>query len=111
MKQQQNITYKDVCEQEDTVWFEIDPKKGKQFLKWAKNIGCVWANGEEIDPRKGTQFLHVAVHSNGKIANVAMFAWVAKQFEHVTKYYFPEYIKGNKISPKEYWQQANKTRK
>lgn len=110
MEQKQNITYKEVCGKESRVWFEIDPKKGKQFLKWAKSIGCVWLNGEEIKPRKGASFFHFSIHSDGKLANVAMFAWVAKQFEDVPKYYFPEYIKGNKISPKEYWKQTHKTK-
>ncbi len=105
MNKTNGITYKEVCGSESNVWFEIDPKKGKQFLKWAKSIGCVWLNGEEIKPRKGASFFHFSVHSDGKLANVPMFAWVAKQFADVTKYYFPEYIKGNKISPKEYWKQ------
>ncbi len=78
--------YQEACGTESRVWFEIRPKEGKEFLKWAKSLGCVWLNGEEINPSKGVNFFHFSIHSDGKLANVAMFAWVAKQFEDVPKY-------------------------
>lgn len=71
-------SYKDVCGVDSCVWFEISPKEGKKFLKWAKDLGCIWVNGEIIEPRKGADFFHFSIHSDGTLANVAMFVWVAK---------------------------------
>jgi hypothetical protein len=82
--------YKDVCKNEDRVWFEIDPKKGEQFLTWAKEIGLTWLNGEEINLKKEVNFFHFSVSRDGKLTNVPYFAWHSKDFENVTKYYFPE---------------------
>ena len=97
--------YKDVCGNKECVWFEIKPSEGKKFLKWAKDLGCVWLNGEEIEPEKGADFFHFSIHNDGKLANVAMFVWFAKhpKFENVERYMFCEYIKGNFISPSEYY--------
>ena len=95
--------YKDVCKNEEKVWFEIDPKNPEEFLNWAKEIGLTWLNGEEIEPQKGGDFFHFSVSSQGKLANVPYFIWIAEQFKNVKKYYFPEFIKGNTISPKEYF--------
>ncbi len=69
--------YQDVCGTESRVWFEIRPKEGKEFLHWAKSLGCVWLNGEEIVQKKGADFFHFAIHSDGTLANVAMYAWVS----------------------------------
>ena len=98
-------TYKEVCGTESRVWFEIRPKEGKDFLKWAKALGCVWMNREEINSRKGANFFHFSIHDYGTLANVAMYAWVAKQFEKVPKYMFCEFKQGRRVSPTEYWQQ------
>lgn len=89
------MTYKDVCGSESCVWFELSDmkKEGRKFLQWAKDIGCVWLNGEEINPHKGTDFFHLAIHSDGKLANVAMFAWIAPQYANVRKVKFSEYKK------------------
>ena len=95
--------YKEVLKTEERVWFEIDPEKGKQFLKWAKSIGLVWLNGEEINPRQNVNFFHFSVSCDGTLTNVPYFVWRDKQFESITKYYFPEFLKGNLISPKDYW--------
>ncbi len=103
-------SYKEVCGKEECVWFEIKPKEGKKFLKWAKSLGCVWTNGEKINPRKGAKFFHLSIHADGTLANVPMFAWVVKhpKFENIKRYMFCEFIKGNYISPKDYWKQINK---
>ena len=73
--------YKDVCESKECVWFEINPKVSKKFLKWAKDLGCVWINGEEIEPNKGTDFFHLSIDRNGNLATVPISAWVSKQPE------------------------------
>ena len=95
--------YKDVCKNEEKVWFEINPEKSEEFLIWAKQIGLVWLNGEEINVNQEVSFFHFSVSKDGKLANVPYFVWISKEFEHVTKYYFPEYLKGNLISPKEFF--------
>ncbi len=100
--------YQDVCKTESRVWFEIHSKEGKEFLTWAKSLGCIWLNGEEIQPKKGAAFFHFAIHSDGTLANVAMYAWTAKQFEDVPKYMFCEYKNGKLVSPKEYWRTHQK---
>ena len=93
--------YKEVCGDKECVWFEIKPSEGKKFLKWAKDLGCVWLNGEEIEPEKGADFFHFSIHNDGKLANVAMFVWFSKhpKLEKVERYVFSEYLKGNKIKP------------
>ena len=48
--------YKEVCGKDECVWFEIQGNEGKKFLKWAKDLGCIWLNGEEIEPQKGADF-------------------------------------------------------
>jgi hypothetical protein len=68
-------------------------KEGRKFLQWARDLGCVWLNGEKINPRKGTDFFHLAIHADGKLANVAMFAWLVPQYKDVRKVKFSEYIK------------------
>ena len=95
--------YKDVLKEEERVWFEIDPETTEEFLTWAKEIGLTWLNGEEIEPQKGANFFHFSVTNQGKLANVPYFVWIAEEFENVKKYYFPEYKKGNLISPKDFF--------
>ena len=46
--------YKDVCGNEENVWFEISETEGQEFLQWAKDLGCSWLNGNEIIPENGT---------------------------------------------------------
>ena len=100
-------TYKDVCGNEEKIFFEIDPEGGGEFLKWAKEIGCVWLNGEEIDTQGRVDFFHLSTHSDGRLAYVSMMVWFSEQFSNVKRYYFPEYIKGNLISPDEYGEKRN----
>lgn len=51
-------SFKDVCGDEKEVWFVIhDLKKdGREFLSWAKSIGCVWNDGREINTESGSSF-------------------------------------------------------
>ena len=91
------LTYKDVCGEEPSVWFSLKDmkKEGKAFLQWARDLGCVWLNGEAIDPRGGTDFFHLAIHADSKLTNVGMFAFMArKRSSHPAPLYdFTEYIK------------------
>ncbi len=92
--------YLDVCGTNEMVWFEIQPKEGKEFLRWA---GCVWINGKEIVPENDTGFFHFSISSDGTLANIPMFTWLSKDRNSIPKYRFSEYLKGKfnkKISPK-----------
>ncbi len=91
--------YKEVCGDKECVWFEIEPNEGKEFLKWAKDLGCIWLSGEEIKPEKGANFFHFSIYSDGRLANVAMFVWFSKdpKFKNIERYTFSEFLKGNKI--------------
>ncbi len=86
--------FKDVCGNKKSVWFEIKPSESKKFLKWAKDLGCVWINGEEIEPSKGAEFFHFSIDSNGKLANVPISAWVSKQpeFKNIERYIFADFL-------------------
>ncbi len=88
------MTYKEVCGNESCVWFSLTDMKieGRKFLQWAKDLGCVWLNGEEINSRKGTDFFHLSIHADGKLSNVAMYAWVAPQYANVKRVRFSEFI-------------------
>ncbi len=88
------MTYKEVGGKEPCICFILDDQKkeGRKFLKWAKELGCVWLNGEEINPKKGVNFFHISMHSDGKLANVSMFAWIAPRFKDVKRVRFKEYI-------------------
>ena len=79
---------KHVCGDKGCVWFEIEPKDSKEFLKWAKDLGCVWVNGEEIDPCEGVGFFHFSISSDGKLGIVPIFAWVSKdsKFKDIKRY-------------------------
>ncbi len=96
------MTYKDVCAGEEVVWFTLSDKEneGRLFLQWAKELGCVWINGEEIDPEKGTDFFTLSINSDGRLANVPAFAIVSKQFETVKRVDFNAYSKAIKKSAK-----------
>lgn len=79
------LTYKDVCGNEQMVWFTVKDMKreGRAFLQWAKDLGCVWMNGEEIDPSKGTDFFTLAIHADGKLYNVSVYSYMErKQSKH-----------------------------
>ena len=91
------VTYKDVCKDEE-IWFTLSNKlkDGRLFLKWAKDLGCVWINGEEIDPSKGTDFFTLSIHSDGTLANVPAMALASKQFEGVKRVRFKDYYKALK---------------
>ena len=101
--------YKAVCGNEEEVWFETQPNEGKKFLQWAKNLGCVWLSKREIDPDEPITTLHYSIRQNGILTKIPLFAWFAKngQFDNVKRYMFCEFIQGNFVSPKEYWQRKN----
>ena len=86
--------FKEVCGNNKEVWFEIELNEGKKFLKWAKDLGCVWANGEEIEPNKGSEFFHLSISNDGKLAYVPISAWVSKgpEFKNIKRYVFADFL-------------------
>ena len=88
------MTYKDVCTEKE-IWFRLSDKKkeGKIFLQWAKELGCVWTNGEEIDPQKGTDFFTLSINCDGKLANVPAMALAAQQFKTIKRVNFADFYK------------------
>ena len=89
------MNYKDVCGSQESVWFELSDKKeeGRRFLQWAKELGCVWMNGEEIDPKGGTDFFTLCIARDGKLYNVPAMLKVSKQSVGVKRINFGEYCK------------------
>ena len=96
--------YKEVCGDKECVWFEISPSEGEEFLRWAKELGCIWVNGNEIKPENGADFFHFSIHNDGKLAYVSMLVWFAQhpKFENIERYVFSEFIKGVKVKPTSY---------
>ena len=92
------MDYKDVCAGEENVWFRLSnsKKEGKFFLKWAKDLGCMWINGKEIDPQNDTYFFTLSISSDGKLSNVPAIALVSRQFESVKRVDFITYYKSFK---------------
>lgn len=91
--------FKDVCGNDNAVWFEIQPSECEKFLKWAKSLGCVWLSGREIDCCERIAFTHLSINNEGKLGLVPISVWVSKQpeFQNIKRYVFCEFIKGAKI--------------
>ncbi len=86
------MDYKDVCGTENAVWFCLSNKReGRRFLQWAKELGCVWLNGDEIEPSKGTDFFTLCITKEGKIGNVSAMALPSEQFQQVKRVRFADY--------------------
>ncbi|MBQ7224410.1 MAG: hypothetical protein IJX06_02515 [Clostridia bacterium] len=101
MEEKLFTSYKDVCGDDDRVWFSISDRDSKKFMKWAKGLGCKWVSGEEINPRKHRAGRHMSIRRDGGIAFVAYFVWFAPQMREIKKYKFDEYLKGNLVLPEE----------
>ena len=87
--------FKDVCGSNKSVWFEIQPNESKKFLKWAKDLGCKWINGEEIDVNQHVEFFHLSISNEGELAYVPAFAWVKEK--HKFKHYKYKHFNDSKL--------------
>lgn len=90
--------FNEVCGSDSIVWFEMQPNEREKFLKWAKDLGCVWLSETIINPSEQINFTHFSISSQGKLGIVPMVTWASKQpeFQNVKKYVFREFVKGNR---------------
>ena len=58
----------------EEIWFCVDKKDWKRFLKFAKDNGCKWLNGEEINPETDNCGFHMSIQ-NHILAHVPMYSW------------------------------------
>ncbi len=90
--------YKEVCKNEEMVWFEVSKANWKDFLAWAKSLGCVWISGKEITLKEELNFFHIAITNNGIIAFVPSFSLGLKKHENVPRYKFCKYMQKIKFN-------------
>ena len=90
--------FKDVCGNYDEAWFEMEPAENKKFLEWAKNLGCVWSNGDEINPTEKTNCIYLAINSEGKLRTIPILQWSSKKpsSKNIKRYVYREFIKNIK---------------
>ncbi|MBQ3234782.1 MAG: hypothetical protein IJA97_01315 [Clostridia bacterium] len=86
--------FKDVCGQESVVWFEVQPSDCEKFLKWAKDLGCVWLSGTKINFREPIKFTHFSINNEGKLGIIPISTWASKQteFQNIKRYEFCEFV-------------------
>ena len=82
--------YKEVCGNEEEIWFEVKDNEVEKFLNWAKELGCVWPNGKKINPQEKPTSFHYAITAKGLLGKIPLFAWFSKngQFDHIKRYMF-----------------------
>ena len=93
----QNV--KELCGKDKCVWFEVKPKDGSKFLRWAKDLGCKWANGREIDENEQVNFFHFCISCDNKLSYVPIFSWVKDK--HKFKHYSCKFLSDGKVEIKE----------
>lgn len=71
------MNYKDVCGNDEKVWFEVGESHSKQFLLQVKQLGCTWQSGAEIEPENDIKSPFYAIRCDGTIALVSAFIWYA----------------------------------
>ena len=84
--------YKELCGEKESVWFEIKPSESEKFFKWAKDLGCIWLNGEKIEPTKNAEFFHYSISKYGRLAIVPACAWANNTLKF-DKFVFSDFIK------------------
>ena len=79
------------------VWFEIKSDERKKFLKWVKDLGCIWIDGEKIEPNKKVDFYHYSIDGEGRLGVIPIFAWIKSHKTHsVDRYIFSNFIEKHK---------------
>lgn len=87
------MNLKDLLKCEEKVFFSVSLQDRENFLKFAKENGCMWLNGKEIDPLQDGCNGYMSIHSDLRIANVPYFAWNHPQTKDVIKYNFSNYYR------------------
>lgn len=90
---------KELCGKEQMVWFEVQPKDFKKFLKWAKGLGCKRSNGREIDENEKVNFFHFCISKDNELSYVPIFAWVKNK--HKFKHYTCKFLSDGKVDLRE----------
>lgn len=90
---------KKILQENEKIWFEISESEKSEFLQFAKNLGCLWTNGDEIRPEIDHCGIHMSIHSDLRIANVAYFVWFHTDFDSIPKFVFSDFVKGISKTP------------
>ena len=87
------MTIKELLKDNETVWFSIMPEDKEKFLRFAKEEGFIWLNGNGIQPSDCCNG-HMSVHRDMHIANVPWFAWFHQDTAHIKKLDFAAFLSG-----------------
>ena len=82
-----------LLEKEKMIWFEVERKNAKEFLKILKSLNFKWISGKIINPNKDKPFFHLSIDRDKTLSNVAIFAWFSPQTKHIKKMNFEEFLK------------------
>ncbi len=83
----------------EKVWFELTDQDKRDFLIYAREIGCTWLNGEPIEPDRNACNYHMSIHADFKIASVPYFVCFANQFNDIKKLRFSDFLTGTECTP------------
>ena len=75
MEKVEELFAKEELSKENSIWFEVRSEDRKEFLKYAKENGCKWLNGDEIDLEKDHCGPHMGISKKLSLAFVPYFAW------------------------------------
>ena len=95
-------TIKEILNQNKQVWFFIEENERSAFLKYAKENGCIWLNGNEINPDEDVCGFVMGIRQNLTMGFVPMFRLVNKEKQS------PQIIKFKDILEVEYEENYNK---
>ena len=82
-----------LLEKEKMIWFEVERKNAKEFLKILKSLSFKWINGKIINPNKDKTFFHLSIDRDKTLSNVALFAWFSPQTKNIKRLSFEEFLK------------------
>ncbi len=85
---------KEILNGDKRVWFLVEDKDFKSFLKFARDNGCKWLNGDEILVDNDHISHHMSINSANQIAFVPVWAWFALAQNPTRKILFSEVLGG-----------------
>ncbi|MBO7187566.1 MAG: hypothetical protein J6V68_04140 [Clostridia bacterium] len=92
--EKENKNYQQVLQNEESICFQVELADGKNFLKWAKALGCKWQNGKPIKFNEKTTHFIISMSFDGTIGYVPIFCYKLEKSKSVKKINFSE-IKSN----------------